>query len=524
MSSTDLTPPPSTPGWYAHPIRLGRWTPIKRLVSWFGLILVLGLMAGAAPSSAQAESIEISHGANPTQDIALSISVSGVADGHHRLYVVVHASGEACATYPDFETGTHLASGESVSSGSFSKEYSFTPPQPGTYTICAYLDEQEYDTPDVTTTGSFTAVMPTASVSVEVSGELTQEVPMKVRVSGTTEVARKLYVVVHASGEACATYPDFETGTHLASGESLSAGSYSEEYSFTPPQPGIYTVCGYVDEAEYGTPDATGSGSFTAGMPAGSVSFSINPTATENGPVNIKVSGSTEVQRKLYVVVHASGEACATYPDFETGTHLASGESLGAGGYSKEYSYTPNATTTYTVCGYVDEAEYGTPDATGSATFTNITPQTRAEESAWNAEKAKYEAERAAEAKREQEAAAKKKYEEEAPAREAAEQAANIARYNAEVAAAKAAAHRRPVKHLSVNAAAHTGHSRNDPGYTNLDLNTSPYAHITIKLSRYGHITQHLEWGESSKAVAMVIPWRLQQPRQHLLLHGHGQE
>lgn len=247
-------------------------------------------------------------------------------------------------------------------------------------------------------------------------------------------------------------------------------------------------------------------------MPAGSVSFSINPTSTEDGAVSIKVLGTTEVPRKLFVIVHAGTEGCETYPDFELGTHLASGEALSAGPFSKEYSFTPNATTTYTVCGYLAEEEYATPDATGSGTFTNVTPQTRVEEAARAKEKATAEAERAAEVKKEQEAAAKQKYEEEAPAREAAEATAAQEKREAEVAAAKAQAHKRPVTHLSVDAATHDGHSRKDPGYTNFDLNTSPYAYLTIKLSRYGHVTYHLEWGAHSKAVAVVIPWSCNSP------------
>jgi hypothetical protein len=573
------------------------------------IVLALGL---ATPALAQAESIEISHGANPTQDVALNITVSGTADGHHKLYVIVNTYGDSCATYPDFESGTHLAYGTTLSSGSYSKEYSYTPTQVGTYTICAYLDETESETPDVSSTesftaampngsasievsanptqnvplkikvsgssevsrdlyvivntygdscatypdfesgmhlaygeslsagsyskeysytptqtgtytvcayvdedesatpdatgsDSFTAAMPNASVSLEISGNPTQDVPLTIKVSGSTEVSRNLYVIVNTYGDSCATYPDFESGTHLAYGEVLSAGSYSKEYSYTPTQTGSYTVCGYIDENESATPDATGSGGFTTAMPAGSLSFAISPSSTENGPVSVKVSGSTEVSRDLYVIVNSYGDPCASFPDFESGTHLAYGETLGAGTYEKSYTYTPNQTGTYTVCGYLSENESATPDATGSGSFTNITPQTRAAEAALAAEKAAREAERAAEVKKEQEAAAKEKYKEEAPAREAAEKAA-------EIAAAKARAHKISVKHLSVTPAAHARNSSFDPGYTNLDITTSPYAYVVVKLSRYGHTTEHLEWGGHSSEVAEVIRWSCKSP------------
>lgn len=512
MSSIDLTPPlPSSVGTLTQP-DLRQQPAIKRLVACLGLILMLGLVAGAAPSLAQAESIEISHGVSPTQDIALTISVSGTADGKHKLYAYVNEGETICPTDPYFNSGNTLVGGEGLGAGSFSKEYSFTPPNVGAYTVCAYLDESGYGTPDATSTQSFSAALPSGSVAVEVSGSPTQDVPMTVKVSGTTEVGRKLYVYVDENGGPCPTDPYFNSGTTLAGGEAISAGGFTKEYSYTPTNQATYTVCAYVDESGYGTANATGNAGFTTALPSGSVGVAVSPGATENGPVSVKVSGSIEVPRKLYVYADENGGPCPTAPYANSGATLTGGEAIGAGTFSKEYTYTPSNTSTYIVCAYIAESGYGTADATGSGTFTNVTPQTRAAEAAQAAQRAAYETERAAEAKREQEAAAKKKYEEEAPAREAAEQAANIARYDAEVAAAKAAAHRRPVKHLLVSAVAHTGHSRNDPGYTNLDLNTSPYAHITIKLSRYGHITQHLEWGESSKAVAMVIPWSCNSP------------
>jgi hypothetical protein len=377
--------------------------PVRRLVACLVAVLAFGLVAFAAPSLAQAESLEITPGTEPTQDVPLSIKVSGVADGHHKLYVFVNTY-TGCSSTPEYDDGSSLASGTTLSAGSFEKTYSYTPTSVQTYTLCAYLDENEFASPDVTAEGSFAAAMPGASAAIEISGKLTQNIPMKIKVAGTTEVARKLYVFVN-------TYTD-----------------------------------------------------------------------------------------------------CSSTPEYDDGSSLASGTSLMPGAYSGEYSYTPTSTQTYTVCGYVDESEFATPDATGTSSFTNVTPKTRAEEAEKSAEQAAYAADRAAEVKKEQEAAAKQKYEEEAPARKAAKEAAEEAKYAAEVAAAKARAHKTPVKHLSVKAAAHDGHSSSDPGYTNLDITTSPYAHVVVKLSRYGHSTEHFEWGSHSTEVAEVIRWSCKSP------------
>ena len=82
----------------------------------------------------------------------------------------------------------------------------------------------------------------------------------------------------------------------------------------------------------------------------------------------------------------------------------------------------------------------------------------------------------------------------------------------AALAAPRAAAHKRPVRHLSVTPVTHTGHSSTDPGYTNLDITTSPYAHVVVKLSRYGHSAEHFEWGSHSTEVAEVIRWSCKSP------------
>jgi hypothetical protein len=82
----------------------------------------------------------------------------------------------------------------------------------------------------------------------------------------------------------------------------------------------------------------------------------------------------------------------------------------------------------------------------------------------------------------------------------------------AQVAAGEALAHNTPVKHLSVKAVSHYGHSSRYPGYTDLDVTTALYAHVVIKLTRYGHSTEHLEWGAKATAIARVIQWTCKRP------------
>jgi hypothetical protein len=503
----------------------------RRYAVGLAATLAVALLGLIAPAFAQAESIEISPSAEPTQDVPVSIKVSGVADGHHKLWVFVNTSG-GCGSTPEYDFGSSLASGTTLSAGSFEKTYSYTPTSIQTYTLCAYLDENEFASPDVTAESSFTAAMPAASAAIEIKGKLTQNIPMKIEVAGTTEVARHLYVLVNTSG-GCGSTPEYDFGSSLASGTSISAGSWSGEYSYTPTSIQSYTVCAYVDENEFATPDATATSSFTAGTPAASVSIAVSPSSSENGPVSIKVSGTTEVARKLYVLVNNSG-GCGSTPEYDFGSSLANGTSITPSAYSGEYSYTPTSTATYSICGYVDENEFATPDATGSATFTNVTPATKTAEAKLAEEHANAAAEETARRSAEADNLAgylhgvaerrhcgelSEEYNradvEACKSDEAAMVAVEEQQIRAEeaaLAAQRAAAHKRPVRHLSVKPVTHTGHSSTDPGYTDLDITTSPYAHVVVKLSRYGHSTEHFEWGSHSTEVAEVIRWSCKSP------------
>jgi hypothetical protein len=99
---------------------------VRRLLALLVGALVASALVLVSPALAQAESLEISPGAEPTQDVPLSIKVSGVADGTHALWVFVDTSG-GCGATPEYDFGSSLASGTVLSAGSFEKTYSYTP-------------------------------------------------------------------------------------------------------------------------------------------------------------------------------------------------------------------------------------------------------------------------------------------------------------------------------------------------------------------------------------------------------------
>jgi hypothetical protein len=495
--------------------------------------LVLSATAIVSPSSAQAESLEISHSANATQDIPVSITTAGIADGKHKLYVWITEGSQTCGPAPGWNSGgTYLANGQALVEGAYSKEYAYTPTQVTLYTVCAYLDESGFGTADANARDSFTPALPSGSLSAEISSSPTQDLPMSVKIAGTTQLPRKLYVWITEGRQTCGPAPGWNSGgTYLANAEALAEGAFSKEYAYTPTQVSTYTVCAYIDESGFGTANASATASFNAALPSGATAVAINPSSAENTPVNILVSGSVVVPRKLYVWITEGRQTCGPAPGWNSGgTYLANGEALAEGAFSKGYAYTPTQTATYTVCSYVDESAFGTPNATGGATFTNTTPAARAAQAKEAAERAAREAAHAAEAadaarrldqylqgvaERGHCESLSEEYRDSLSvcrAKEAALRAVSEAKEaaeRAEWASLEAADLAKPVGSLSVRASAHPGKASQRPGSTVLRIVTSPFALVTIKLHRFGHRTEHFSaWPASLTSRTGVLEQR----------------
>ncbi len=230
----------------------------------------------AAPVLANAESVELSTSANPTEDVPMTIKASGIANGTDKLFVYVDSLGRPCESDASASYGNYMteSGGESLSAGSFSKEYAYTPDYigggPSTYSVCGYLATSEFTSPDATSEHRFVVQLPSASVSFSVTpNPVTQGQSVKITASGATEAARTLYVYVDNLGRSCegtpyASYGDYLTGS---SGEALAAGTYAKEYTYTPNYFGLseghYSLCGYIAPELYASPDATGADGFT---------------------------------------------------------------------------------------------------------------------------------------------------------------------------------------------------------------------------------------------------------------------
>jgi hypothetical protein len=93
------------------------------------------------------------------------------------------------------------------------------------------------------------------SLTLSIGARPTLGQPLSVVAAGSAETSSHLYVYVEAGGEACAVDPEKETtevfgalALSSVTGDPLSAGAFSETYSYTPAANNVYSVCAYLDD------------------------------------------------------------------------------------------------------------------------------------------------------------------------------------------------------------------------------------------------------------------------------------
>jgi hypothetical protein len=196
---------------------------------------------------------------------------------------------------------------------------------------------------------------------------------MTITVQGVANGTDNLFVYVATT---CGSDPEGTAGIGLSPGNGtpLTAGSFTETYSYTPTSATTYALCAYL--VWYNGPNASATGSFTAAAPYGSLAFSVSSNPIATLPATITVSGSSQIARDLYAYAAAPGSTCSDEPsssggDTEGVTALATGAPIAAGSFSQTYSYTPAGVGTYTLCAYLgDDSVAGSPEAEATDSFT----------------------------------------------------------------------------------------------------------------------------------------------------------
>lgn len=216
------------------------------------LVALLGTLAVSAPAHAASVSIAVS--ADPVQDKPVTVTVAGESGPGRRLWVL-YSDSASCSPYVYGTAGTALTptGGESVG-GSFSKTYSFAPTKQAGYLLCAYVGERIEDQPEARDEAHLTSRAAHVAVAIDASPNPAVGQPVTVSVTGSSELARTLWVeYTQPASSRCASYPGSGGSTLLTPelGQAVD-GAFSRSYSFVPASDADIRICAYVDRAVRG--------------------------------------------------------------------------------------------------------------------------------------------------------------------------------------------------------------------------------------------------------------------------------
>ena len=314
--------------------------------------------------------------ADPTEEEPVTVTASGDSEANRGLYVFWRSGTWDCASTAYQESsngGTALRNGTALAAGqSFTDSSDFTPPATGSYRVCAYVAEDRFSTPNATATKTVSTRTPSASASLAVAADPTEDKTVSLTASGTTEAARSIWVLWRSGTWACASTAYQESsngGTTIVNGQAASAGStYSIPTSFTPPESGSYRLCAYVAEDRFSTPTATATSTVEARAPSASLSVTSSPgTARDGDRVTVTASGTLELSRKVTLLARLGTWDCAAsaYQESSNGGRMlvnAAAQSAGTFSVSGTLDVTEG---TYRICAYAGEDNFTSEAATG---------------------------------------------------------------------------------------------------------------------------------------------------------------
>jgi hypothetical protein len=341
-------------------------------------------------------SLGIAQSADPTEEQAITYTVTGDTEVDRRVFVFALSGSTTCPSSPSglyygYElsgTDGFSSDGDVVAAGPFTKSYGYTPSNSGAYRVCAYVAETGSSTPNASSTKLTIAREPHAQVAIAVSAEPAEEQPVTLTASGTSEADRRLYVYALAGTSACPSSPSglyygFElsgTDGFSSDGDVIAAGAFSRSYQYSPVAAGAYRLCAYVDEAASDTPNASVDGSFVARNPTVALTATITPdTYAAGDTLTATVTARAERDRRLYVLLAPATKACPTAPNglyygYErTGSDAfgLDGDPITAGAeVTRAYAIVAmEDVKSYAVCAYVGESA-GDIEGAGSAVAT----------------------------------------------------------------------------------------------------------------------------------------------------------
>ena len=205
--------------------------------------------------------------------------------------------------------------------------------------------------------------------AISFSADPTEDEPISVTVTGTTEANRTLFASVRSGATTCAAVAidDWSTiggfaqrlsGTQTGdSGDAIAAGSFSKTYQFTPTTPGPYRVCAYVARTSYTNPLSVQRNPVDVRPPSASAAIS--------GVISPYLTGQTATLIATGVVEHSSSFASVVSKGDEDCSvdriQYDSRRTLVAGPFSVPIDVTYGPQSAHTICLFVFNGNDFTP-------------------------------------------------------------------------------------------------------------------------------------------------------------------
>jgi hypothetical protein len=234
-----------------------------------GVLAALALTTGSARA---ADSVTVSFGADPTEEVPLPVTLSwSSTDSTVGAFLTIKPIGSlGCgANYTaDRANSRDVASGYGQTNPS--KSVNWTQPDPGSYLLCAYLhhDSNGSSVPLATTTATLTVRAARATVALAPPARVDAGQKFTLNVPVTTELQRGVFVTQKpAGGRGCeATYQLDRANAADVLYRSVQ-GTATASTDITAAQTnGTYLLCAYVQESsDDPAPEATTSATYLVG-------------------------------------------------------------------------------------------------------------------------------------------------------------------------------------------------------------------------------------------------------------------
>lgn len=237
------------------------------------LVLAVAFVSlGAA--SALADTITLSNGADPTEEVPLPVTANWSSTSPNaRVFVTVKPAGPlGCgATYAiDDPNSSDLIYDDGGTATGTDTENLYES-DPGTWTLCGYLQNSSSDTQALAVTGPVPVTFRSARASVSISAPARVDPGQgfTVNLAVTSELSRRVFLTIKPAGgrgcEASYALDDPDSSDVIYDDSAQGTTTVSENYTASQTA-GTYLLCAYVQESgSDSAPEATASATMLVG-------------------------------------------------------------------------------------------------------------------------------------------------------------------------------------------------------------------------------------------------------------------